>query len=254
MKIALIGSGKVATQLGRALKAAGEDIMQVWSRSMEHASALATELQVPGVSLFSEITPDADLYIISVNDDAIRSVASQLPVRDKLIVHTSGTTGMDVLVSYSVQIGVLYPLQTFTKTKAVDFSQVPLAIEGSDPAVLEVLKTLSDKISQKVVFMDSVQRRALHVAAVFACNFTNHLYALASGILQKNELDFDLLRPLIRETAEKVQTFLPEEVQTGPAVRGDQQTMNKHLELLHENPELLELYRKLSQSIVNLHK
>ncbi|HEY0899012.1 MAG TPA: DUF2520 domain-containing protein, partial [Sphingobacteriaceae bacterium] len=110
------------------------------------------------------------------------------------------------------------------------------------------------KISQKVVFMDSVQRRALHVAAVFACNFTNHLYALASGILQKNELDFDLLRPLIRETAEKVQTFLPEEVQTGPAVRGDQQTMNKHLELLQDNPELLELYRKLSQSIVNLHK
>ncbi|HEY0898375.1 MAG TPA: DUF2520 domain-containing protein, partial [Sphingobacteriaceae bacterium] len=190
MKIALIGSGKVATQLGRALKAAGEDIIQVWSRSMEHASALATELQIPGVSLYSEITPDADLYIISVNDDAIHSVASQLPVRDKLIVHTSGTTGMDVLENYSVHIGVLYPLQTFTKSKAVDFSQVPLAIEGNDPAVLEVLKTLSAKISQKVVFMDSVQRRALHVAAVFACNFTNHLYALASGILQKNELDF----------------------------------------------------------------
>lgn len=254
MRIALIGSGNVATQLGRALKAAGEEIIQVWSRSMEHASALATELEVPAVSSYSAITPKADLYIISVNDDAISSVASQLPVRDKILVHTSGSTGMEILKGCSPQIGVLYPLQTFTKTKTVDFTRVPLAIEGNDPAVLEVLGTLGSKISQNVIPMDSAQRRALHVAAVFACNFTNHLYALASGLMQKNGLDFGLLRPLIRETADKVQTFLPLEVQTGPAVRGDQQTINKHLALLQDSPELQELYRRLSQSIVNLHK
>lgn len=251
MRIALLGSGNVATHLGRALYAAGEEIVQVWSRNPAHAEVLARELHAPAVSDPGAVTTEADLYIVSVNDDAIVSVASRLPVHDRLVVHTSGSTGMDVLRDASDRIGVLYPLQTFSKARPVDFSGVPLAIEGNSEEDRRILNDLARKISGHVLEMDSRQRQALHVAAVFACNFTNHLYALAAGILERNQLDFGLLRPLIRETSEKVQTFMPPEVQTGPAVRGDEETMNRHLEFLRAHPELEKLYRDLSQSIVN---
>lgn len=254
MRITLIGSGNVATQLGRALQGAGENIIQVWSRSIDNASALARELQATPVADLSDLAPDADLYIISVNDDAISSVASSLRVDNRLVVHTSGSTAMEALGQVSQQLGVLYPLQTFTKSKPVNFRQVPLAIEGTNEAVLSTLRGLAQKLSEKVVVMDSVQRQALHVAAVFACNFTNHLYALAAQLLHDNNLEFDLLRPLIKETADKVQEFLPAEVQTGPAIRGDQQTMSKHLELLKQDEKLRQLYLELSQSIVNFRK
>lgn len=251
MRIALLGSGNVATHLGRALYAAGEEIVQVWSRNSAHAEVLARELHAAAVSDPGAITAEADLYIVSVNDDAIVSVASRLPVDDRLVVHTSGSTGMDVLRDASDRIGVLYPLQTFSKARSVDFSGVPLAIESNSEEDRRILGDLARKISGHVLEMDSRQRQALHVAAVFACNFTNHLYALAARILERNQLDFGLLRPLIRETSEKVQAFMPAEVQTGPAVRGDEETMNRHLEFLRAHPELEKLYRDLSQSIVN---
>jgi predicted short-subunit dehydrogenase-like oxidoreductase (DUF2520 family) len=254
MRIALLGSGNVATHLGRALRDAGEEIVQVWSRNPENAAALAMELNAGAVNDPDLVTTEADLYILAVNDDAILTVVSMLPVHDRLVVHTSGSTGMEVLRNASDRIGVLYPLQTFSKSREVDFSVVPLAIEGNSEQVMQTLEDLARKISGHVLRMDSRQRRALHVAAVFACNFTNHLYALAAGILDRNQLDFDLLRPLIRETAEKVQSFMPSDVQTGPAVRGDEETMRKHLEFLTEHPELGALYRELSQSIVNFNK
>jgi predicted short-subunit dehydrogenase-like oxidoreductase (DUF2520 family) len=252
MNIVLVGSGNVATQLGRAFKMAGQDIVQVWSRNIDHARELADTLASEAISDLFDVDRNADLYIISVKDEAIKQLAQELKVGDKLIVHTSGSTGIDVLEGASSKIGVFYPLQTFSKVKSIDFRQIPIAIEGNNPEVASTIHAIADRLSEKVIELSSEQRKALHVAAVFACNFTNHLYALSQELLTGQQLDFDLLRPLITETASKVQLNDPITMQTGPAVRDDQSTMNAHLDLLAGKPELKELYQKLSQSIVNL--
>lgn len=252
MNIVLVGSGNVATQLGRAFKMAGQDIVQVWSRNIDHAHELADTLASEPISDLFDLDRNADLYIISVKDEAIKQLAHELKVGDKLIVHTSGSTGIDVLEGSSTKIGVFYPLQTFSKVKSVDFRLTPIVIEGNTPEVASTIHAIADRLSEKVVELSSEQRKALHIAAVFACNFTNHLFALSQELLAEQNLDFDLLRPLITETASKVQLNDPITMQTGPAVRGDQSTIDAHLDLLSDKPELKELYQKLSQSIVNL--
>lgn len=252
MNIVLVGSGNVATQLGRAFKMAGQDIVQVWSRDIDHARELADTLASEPISDLFDLDRKADLYIISVKDEAIKELALELKVGDKLIVHTSGSTGIDVLEGSSSKIGVFYPLQTFSKVKSVDFRQIPIAIEGNTPEVASTIHAIADRLSEKVIELSSEQRKALHVAAVFACNFTNHLYALSQELLTEQHLDFELLRPLITETANKVLLNDPINMQTGPAVRGDQSILDAHLDLLTGKPELKELYQKLSQSIVNL--
>jgi len=252
MNIVLVGSGNVATQLGRAFKMAGQDIFQVWSRDIDRARELADTLASEPISDLFDLDRNADLYIISIKDEGIKQLAHELKVGDKLIVHTSGSTGIDVLEGTSSKIGVFYPLQTFSKVQSVDFRQIPIAIEGNTPEVTSTIHAIADRLSEKVIELRSEQRKALHIAAVFACNFTNHLFALSQELLIGQNLDFDLLRPLITETASKVQLHDPITVQTGPAVRGDQSTMNAHLDLLSGKPELKELYQKLSQSIVNL--
>ncbi len=254
MNIVLLGSGNLATHLGRAFKMAGQNIQQVWSRDITNARELADTLAAEAVSEISDLDRTADLYLIAVSDEAISSVASELNLDDRLIVHTSGSTSLDVLSGISSQTGVFYPLQTFSKSTAVDFRQVPIAIEGNSAEVTSIIRSIADRLSERVIELSSVQRQVLHVAAVFACNFTNHLYALSQELLNEQRLDFDLLRPLIAETANKIQLQDPFFVQTGPAVRGDQGTINAHLELLSATPELMDLYRNLSQSIVNLHQ
>lgn len=254
MNIVLLGSGNVATHLGRAFKMAGQTIVQVWSRNPEHATELADTLAAEAISDMEDVSRSADLYIISVKDDAIRTVATSLKLDNKLIVHTSGSVGLDVLDGISSRVGVFYPLQTFSKSKAVDFRQVPIAIEAREADDVAVIRSVADRLSEKVIELNSQQRKTLHVAAVFACNFTNHLYAISKDLLDKQELDFELIRPLINETADKIKLNDPQDVQTGPAVRGDQQTIETHLSMLDDQPELREIYEKLSQSIVNLHK
>ncbi len=251
MQIVLLGSGNVATHLGKALNAAGIQIVQVWSRTLQNAQQLAAELKADAIDNLGAVQSDADLYLISVNDDAIADVAGRLP-QDKLLVHTSGSTDMEVLKPFSAKTGVLYPLQTFSKQKKVEFKNIPVAVEASGSEVLGMLRQIARTISNKVIELDSDQRQKLHIAAVFACNFTNHFYAIAQSFLEQNGMDFDLIRPLIAETAEKIQEKMPADVQTGPAVRGDNKTMEKHLEALREHPQWQELYRLLSQSIVNL--
>jgi len=254
MNIVLLGSGNVATHLGRAFKMAGQTIVQVWSRDIDHARELADTLAAEAISEIDDVSASADLYIISVKDEAIKPLAAKLKVGDKLIVHTSGSTGLEVLDGVSSRIGVFYPLQTFSKSKAVDFRQIPIAIEANSPEDSAVIRSIADRLSEKVLEINSDKRKTLHVAAVFACNFTNHLFAISQELLKANNLDFDLLRPLIAETANKIQQNDPEDVQTGPAVREDIETINAHVEMLRGNPELMEIYTKLSQSIVNLHK
>lgn len=251
MNVILLGSGSVATHLGQALNAVGHNIIQVWSRNENHAAILANKLSAESISAISSLITTADIYIIAVKDDAILDVVKALPRLNGLVVHTSGSTDMLVLEGTSSEIGVLYPIQTFSKSKKVNFEQVPIAIESNTNNGLDLLRVISESVTQKVIQMNSVQRITLHMAAVFACNFTNHLYVIAQDILKQQHLDFDLLRPLIAETAVKVKENDPIEVQTGPAVRGDNNIIKKHIELLKNNPEYLELYHLFSQGIIN---
>ena len=254
MNIVLLGSGNVATHLGRAFKMAGQTIVQVWSPTLENATELADSVAAQATADLEDINTNADIYIIAIKDDVIREVAMALKLEDKLIVHTSGTTGLEALSGCSERTGVLYPLQTFSKGKAVDFRSVPIAIEGSSEEVTESIRALADRLSEKVYVMSSEQRKTLHIAAVFASNFTNHLFAIAHELLREQNLDFNLVRPLIEETADKIRLNDPEKVQTGPAFRKDELTMQAHIDLLSDKPELQNIYRNLSQSIVNLHE
>ncbi|WP_448698797.1 Rossmann-like and DUF2520 domain-containing protein [Mucilaginibacter sp. AW1-3] len=248
MRITLIGSGNVATHLAAALKNAGHKIIQVYSPNYQNAVLLAYHVGAAAIDDLSAIDQHTDIFIVSVKDDVIEEIAAKLAPHQKLIVHTSGATAL----LPGTNTGVFYPLQTFSKTKEVDFRQVPLCIEGSNEQITELLEELGRTISNKVSCVNSGQRKILHLAAVFACNFPNALYAMAQGLLADHQLDFNLLRPLILETAEKVQQNLPANVQTGPAVRRDQKTMDNHLELLNEQPVLQHIYKTLSQCIIKM--
>ena len=254
MEIVILGSGNIATHLGKALKMAGQNITQVWSRSHDRAAELGDAVGAIAVRDLSDISSSAGLYLLAVNDDAIKDVAGRLDISGGLLVHTSGSTGLDILDGIAQKTGVFYPIQTFSKSKAVDLRNVPIAVEGRSPEVTAILHSLASRISEKVIEMSSVQRRTVHAAAVFACNFTNHMYVVANKLLADQGLDFDLLRPLIAETALKIQTVDPSSVQTGPAVRDDKSTMDKHMQMLSDEPALRELYEKLSQSIINYQK
>ncbi|WP_316827662.1 Rossmann-like and DUF2520 domain-containing protein [Pedobacter miscanthi] len=249
MKIVLLGSGNVATHLAKALNSEGQDLVQVYSQNLDNAAALAHLVGANAVNDLNNIEQNADLYIISVKDDAIGTVAAFLKNVTGLVVHTSGTTDINVLASQVKKAGVFYPLQTFSKSKDVSFENIPLCIEASDEDQLAFLKGLATKISHQVYELDGEKRKVLHLAAVFACNFPNHLYALANKILNQNGLDFEIIRPLIAETADKVMDNLPENVQTGPAVRADESTIKKHLSMLNDMPELQNIYQTLSNSI-----
>lgn len=254
MNIVILGSGNIATHLGRAFKLAGQDISQVWSRDITHASSLADTLAAEPINNMFDLDRSADLFIIAVKDEAIREIALELKLSDQLLVHTSGSTGLSALEGASTKIGVFYPLQTFSKIKSVDFRQIPIIIEANSPEVLSTIRAIADRLSEKVIELNSEQRKTLHVAAVFACNFTNHLFGLAQELLEEQGLDYELLKPLIAETLSKIEMNDPVSVQTGPAIREDKATIQAHLELLKHKPDLSELYTKLSQSIVNLHK
>jgi predicted short-subunit dehydrogenase-like oxidoreductase (DUF2520 family) len=252
MRITIIGSGNVATHLSAAFKNAGHKIVQVYSRNMQNAALLAYHVKAEPIDNLANIDPETDLFVIAVKDDVIGIVAEQLAVYQKLMVHTSGATNLYALLAFADNVGVFYPLQTFSKIKEVDFRNVPLCIEGGDADIVKQLQELAQTISNKIYSIDSPQRKTLHLAAVFACNFPNYLYTIAQQILAQHQLDFELIRPLILETAQKVQERLPADVQTGPAVRNDETTMNNHLQLLKDEPALQQLYTLLSQGIIKL--
>jgi predicted short-subunit dehydrogenase-like oxidoreductase (DUF2520 family) len=252
MRISLIGSGNVATHMGAALKNAGHRIVQIWSRNDENAALAAYYLDAEAIGDLESLHQETDLVIIAVKDDAILHVASALQLKpDTLVVHTSGATDIQCLNRFD-SFGAFYPLQTFSKNRTLNFFDVPMCIEGNNQASLQILLDLARTISNNVQEVDSERRKALHLSAVFACNFPNFLYHAAAEILNQHELDFNLLRPLIAETALKVQDNHPAQVQTGPAIRKDTQTMLKHYELLKDQPELQNIYRLLSQLIVKM--
>jgi len=252
MRITIIGSGNVATHLAAAFKNAGHAIVQVYSRDMRNASLLAYHVKAEAIDSLEQINPETDLFVIAVKDDAIEPIAAELAKYNKMIVHTSGATSLQILQKHAQNVGVFYPLQTFSKTRELNFNTVPLCIEGADDKIASTLNELAYTVSQNVYRVNSEQRKTLHLAAVFACNFPNYLYHMSQQLLAEKQLPFDLLRPLILETAEKVQEHLPADVQTGPAVRDDEKTMASHLEQLQENPDLQAIYKLLSQGIIKM--
>lgn len=250
MRIVLIGSGNVGTHLGVALKARGYSIIQVHSARFEHSQELAKQLEAQAVKELSNIAPDADIYVICVKDDSISSVLTQLKIHSGLVLHTSGATDIAVFKDKFSAFGVLYPLQTFSREVAVDFSNIPLLIEANNSHSLKTITTLANSLSSNVQICSSPQRMAVHIAAVFACNFTNHCYAFAENILQQQHLNFQLLHPLIMETAKKAMLISPQQIQTGPAIRKDFNIINKHLQFLDINPSLQDFYKLFSNHII----
>ncbi len=252
MKVVVIGAGNLATQLGLHLKQSGCDILQVYSRTEVSAKALGNLLYVAYTTDITKLSPEADIYIYAVADDILPELIKQMPVVKGLHVHTAGSIDMSVFEGSKENFGVFYPMQTFSKNKKVNFFEISIFVEANTDSNLQILRNLASQLSEKVIDCDSKQRMSLHLAAVFSCNFTNHLFHLASNILKKNELDFKLMLPLIDETIEKLQVLTPAEAQTGPAVRNDQTIIDKHIEALKNMPEEQKIYKLLSENILKL--
>lgn len=245
----MIGAGNVATHLGLALKESGINVMQIFSRSVGSARTLANLLQANFTTNIVDVKSDADLYIVSLADQAVKNVVDKLNINDALIVHTSGSLSMQILDEVSVNVGVIYPFQTFSKSKKLEFMTIPICIEANTFENREKLSRLTGKISNNIIEINSEKRKYLHLAGVFASNFPNFMYSMAEDILAKNELPFDLLKPLIRETAAKIKGLSPAEAQTGPARRGDDQIIKNHIELLDQFQGFENIYRMISDMI-----
>lgn len=239
----------MANHLGPALLAKGHRITKVLSRNEESGKALAHRLESRWQGDCNDLDKTVDLVIVCVKDDAVSEVAGQIST-DALVVHTSGATDMAALKSASTRVGVFYPLQTFSINKEVDWQEIPICVESNSVADEELLKELAERISNDVRIVSSEDRRWLHVAAVFACNFTNVMYQVADEILERRGLDLSVLSALINETAAKALTEGPRKAQTGPARRGDDQVLDKHRSLLKSvDPDLARLYDQLSELI-----
>lgn len=244
--IILVGSGNVATYLGIALKNCNYNIVQVYSRSIENAKKLAQKLNTNFTNDLTQLK-STDLIIVSVNDDAISTVLSKL--KNTAIVHTSGSVRMDVFEPNFSDFGVFYPLQTFNKEIELAISETPFCIEGNSKAFEKELIEIAKNLSSNVITMNSVQRKQLHIAAVFACNFSNHMYSIADDLLAKKNIDFSILLPLIRQTVQKLEANSPKEVQTGPAKRKDLQTIKNQINLL-EDDDLRNIYKLITNQIL----
>ncbi len=250
VRVMLIGSGRVATHMAQRLTDNGISVSLVVSRTLENAQKLAQKL---GAKASSQIPQNLDLFdfiIISVSDDAYEYYISQLKsVQKSIIVHTSGSININLFQSQIPNYGVLYPFQTFSFDREVDFSLIPIMIEANNEYVLNKIRKLAFALSPNVMEIDSQQRAIIHIAAVFVCNFVNHLYVEAESLLKTQNIDFSILHSLMRETTEKAIKMSPIKAQTGPASRNDQKIINQHQKLISDE-KTRELYIKISQLIV----
>ncbi len=250
-EIVLIGAGNVAYQLARRFVEKKITILQIYNRNVRKAQTLAQIMDASYTDDLAKITKDANLYIICVSDAAIEEVSFALStaLKDKLVVHTSGAISSDVLQKNFSRYGILYPLQTFTIGSFPDFDKIPIFISANNVDDQEFLFDLASIMSNTVESITDQKRLILHLGAVFANNFSNHLFTLSAQLLKDNQLDFHLLLPLIEETVNKIKEQAPAQVQTGPAKRGDLITIHKHLEAIKENKSLQKIYLDISRSI-----
>lgn len=251
MKIVLVGAGNLATNIGHALLDCGHDIIQVYSRTYESASLLAEAVGGSPITELDKISPLADAYIVSVKDSAIAEVIPSLCKgrEEKVFLHTAGSVPMDVFKGMAEHYGVFYPLQTFSKFKILDFRRIPCFVEANDTRSSSILSKLANDVSSRVYALSSADRKYLHLSAVFACNFVNHCYDISSVLLDKHHIPFDVMLPLIDETARKVHAMSPREAQTGPAARYDQNVIRAQSDLLKDNPLFRQIYECMSISI-----
>ena len=247
IRVSIIGSGNLAQHLIVAFsKTTDIELVQVFSRKDAAFAHLINPDKI--YTNFNDIIA-ADLFIIAITDDAITEVSAAIPFSNELVVHTSGSVSIAAIDNKNRQ-GVFYPLQTFSKSKEVDFKTIPICIETKNEKDFQILEKVAKSISNTVYKINSEQRKALHIAAVFVCNFVNHLYQIGNDICIENDLPFDILKPLIQETANKILTLSPNQAQTGPAKRKDIQTMNAHLNFLSDENQK-EIYKMLTKSIID---
>lgn len=253
IKICFLGAGKLATHLATALQQNGFEISQVYSRTEASARELSEKLKTKYTTSVKGINSDADIFFVALKDSVVSEIISEINFQNKLVVHCSGSLPLTVLKNCSENTGVFYPLQTFTKERNLDFSSIPIFIEANNLTSEELLLRIAQKASTKTYVYDSEKRKSLHIAAVFACNFVNHFYTIASEYLKNQNIPFEVLRPLILETALKIQEMKPMEAQTGPAVRFDENIISKHIDELDGLSNYAELYNLISKSIFEHH-
>jgi predicted short-subunit dehydrogenase-like oxidoreductase (DUF2520 family) len=249
MKIVFIGAGNLAGCVSMEMQRAGMKVAQICSRTPEHAQALAKKLNCPWTSVFGEVIADADIYIFAIKDSALAETLPLIKPNGGLWVHTAGSVPMDVFKGYAARYGVFYPLQTFTKARKVMLDGTPIFLEVSNPKDMKMLKQIAIALSGNAQEADSQKRQHIHLAAVFACNFSNHMYTLAAKLLAEQGIDYNVLLPLIAETAGKIVDMTPQQAQTGPATRNDRSVISKQLEMLGAEPGMQTIYKLISQSI-----
>lgn len=251
--IVVIGSGNVAWHLINAFSAKGIRVVQMLARNEKKAARLSKAFNIPFILNPEKLYKKADLYLLAVQDDQIVKTAASLGLTEQFLVHTSGFTSLDALKGASSATGVIWPLQTLTAGKKVDYSNIPFLIEASSEELLEKLNQLLKPISPRIIATDSQMRQRIHLAAVIASNLANHLYTISASILERQGIPFDILGPLIQETASKAARLHPFKSQTGPAVRRDLEVIGKHLELLRDEPDFHDIYKMISENISHFH-
>lgn len=249
----MVGSGNVAWHLINAFIRKGIRVMQILANNEKTAKSLSKKFTVPYILDPSLLVKNADLYILAVQDDRIRKVALGLGLSDQLLVHTSGFTSIEVLNGASANYGVLWPLQTFSAGRKVEYGRVPFFIEGNSAETAELLAMFAGLVSSQVMVTGSATRQKIHLAAVFASNLANQLYAISASILERQDIPFSVMAPLILETAAKAGQQHPLQSQTGPAVRKDLRVIEKHLELLRDDPAYQDIYRLITENIIHHH-
>ncbi len=253
MKVAIVGSGNVATVMGKVMHNAGHEIVQVLGRNENHAKALADKFNCASGNYKSSLYKEADIYLLAITDTALYHLDQFINLGDNLVVHTAGSVSKDVLKNVSAKYGIIYPLQSLIKDSK-EIPHIPLLVDGSTEETTNIIHQFSKTLSTDVTVANDQERLKFHVAAVLVSNFTNHLFALADEFCEKEKIDIKELYPLIDETVSRIKLHTPQSVQTGPAIREDIYTLGKHLQILSAHPDLKYLYLKLSESILKLHQ
>lgn len=253
LQVSIIGAGKVATHLAHGLKKHNVRIGEIYSRKLDDARVLCKHIpKASAVDSLDFSSSSSALFLVAVKDSAIEEIAGKIQLPSvSHIAHTSGTTSIDLLAASGDKYGIFYPLQTFADDHVVDFSEIPLLIDGNNQETKDMLMQLGNTLSSRVSLATDSERQRLHVAAVFASNFTNRMLAAAEEILKGTNLDLEVLKPLMIQTIDNVFKQGPDQALTGPAVRNDTSTINKHLDLLHSYPQLQEIYKNLTEKIIN---
>jgi predicted short-subunit dehydrogenase-like oxidoreductase (DUF2520 family) len=253
LSITIIGSGNVGTHLALKLQRHGFRIVQVFSRKRAKAKALADRCGAEAVAELDEINRDADLYLFAVPDDSLSELADELRLEDKVVAHTSGAAAHDLLKPISPFCGVMYPMQSFTRTAEAP-EDFPIVVHSTIETVEKILTKVASALSKQVLHLNDSQRLALHVAAVFVNNFPNHLYTLAEQLTHAADVDFQVMHALLRETTRKALSESPATAQTGPAKRSDFKTIQAHLDILSDRPFFKDIYLALTESIIETEK